>query len=249
MPVSFHATERRADEDDGTSPSIPDYARRFRERHALWHRRHFTRNAVLGLLALALLLNLGWVLTLHGVMLTGEAPDAGVAIQVSVIEPPTTYEVPPEPEPPAFERRPSRIVVAPPTAKTPPPPRVEEAPSTTSARIGSAGTPAPKLFNPDGSLRLPEAGAVRIGPAPEPENPQAAASARWAEMQERGENPLDCTRTRFAKGFRTDQSVGDRVAGKYLSWIGLADQQGIAERAAAREQRAADGCDPPPKVP
>ena len=67
---------------------------------------------------------------------------------------------------------------------------------------------------------------------------------RWAEIETRGENPLDCQRTRFAAAFRRDESVGDEVARKYLSWIGLADRAGIAERAQQREGRAADGCDP-----
>ncbi|MBN8480419.1 MAG: hypothetical protein J0L88_02390 [Xanthomonadales bacterium] len=87
----------------------------------------------------------------------------------------------------------------------------------------------------------PRIGAERI------DNPQEAAKARWAEIERRGENPLDCERTRFAGAFRPDMSVGDAVASKYLSWIGLADPEAIAERARQRAERAAAGCDPPPR--
>ena len=104
---------------------------------------------------------------------------------------------------------------------------------STQARIGSAGEPALNLFNADGSLRMPKA-TTRIGPKPI-ENPREAGKARWAEIETRGENPLDCKRTRFASAFKRDESLGDKVSRKYLKWIGLADGAGIAERAAQRE--------------
>ena len=124
-----------------------------------------------------------------------------------------------------------------------PPPLTTESDAQTQARIGTAGEAQLKLFNADGSISLPQATA-RIGAEPIA-NPQEAGKARWAEIEERGENPLDCTRTRFAAAFRADESMGDAVSRKYLKWIGLADQAGIADRAAKKRQRAADGCDPP----
>lgn len=83
------------------------------------------------------------------------------------------------------------------------------------------------------------------GGTDKPSNQQEIGRARWADLQHRGENPLDCKRTRFARDFKTDQSLGDEVASKYLKWIGLADGEAIAHRQQQRAQRAAEGCDPP----
>ena len=112
----------------------------------------------------------------------------------------------------------------------------------TQARIGAAGAGGLRLFNADGSIRLPEAGSANGTETAA--NPIEAGKARWAEMQVRGENPLDCQRSRFAAAYAPDESLGDKVSRKYLKWIGLADPAGIAERAAAKQARAADGCDP-----
>ncbi len=220
------------------------YAGRLRARERNWHAAHLGRKAVVALALLAIVVNITWLVGLERVMLSdAPATDHPGVIQVTVIEPPEPLPIPDEPQPAVFARKPSRIAIAPPETKTTPPPLQTATDSTTTARIGSAGVPAVNLFNADGSLRMPESN-VRIGPE-RIANPQAAAKARWAELQVRGENPLDCERTRFASAFRTDQSVGDAVAGKYLKWIGLADGAAIAERARQREQRAADGCDPP----
>ena len=108
------------------------------------------------------------------------------------------------------------------------------------ARIGESGAEAPRLFNPDGSIKLtPEVVAPHA-----PVNPQEAARRRWADIEKRGDNPLDCKRTRFAQAFKRDESVGDEVSRKYLKWIGLGDSEAIQHRAEQREQRAAEGCDP-----
>ena len=163
-------------------------------------------------------------------------------IRVSLIEPLIeSPPPPPEPEPPIVVRS-SRVAVAPPDVKTPPPaPRPPEDSDAMRARIGAGGaSAAPQLFNPDGSIRL---GDTAVLPARAPANPQEAAKARWAEIQQRGENPLDCKRTRFADAWATDESGGDAVARKYLKWIGLADGEAIAHRAEQRKQRAREGCD------
>jgi len=164
-------------------------------------------------------------------------------IQVVLIEPePEIPPPPPEPEPPEFVRRPSRIAIAAPKVRTTPPPT---APAETSdamtARIGNAGTaaPPPQLFNADGSIRL-GAGSTAVTAPSAPKNPQEAAKARWAEIQKKGENPLDCKKTRFAQAFAPDESVGSGIARKYLSWAGLYDPHDTQRRA----QRAAEGCEP-----
>lgn len=163
-------------------------------------------------------------------------------ILVTVIDLAENLPVPGEPEPPAFVPRPSKVLVESPKIRIKPPPLPPaEASDAMSARIGSAGSPA-RLFNPDGSIALPSAPTA----APtKPSNQQEIGRARWADLQHRGENPLDCKRTRFARDFKTDQSLGDEVASKYLKWIGLADGEAIAHRQQQRAQRAAEGCDPP----
>ena len=108
------------------------------------------------------------------------------------------------------------------------------------ARMGASGAAAPQLFNADGSIKL----GTTPQPARQPVNPQEAAKQRWAEMEQRGENPLNCKRTRFARAFKRDQSLGDEVSSKYLKWIGLGDGEAIEHRAQQREQRADEGCDP-----
>lgn len=164
------------------------------------------------------------------------------AIQVVLIDT-APLPIPPEPEPPQFAPRPSRIQVAPPQAKTPPPPppRPAESSDGMQARIGSAGAPGapPQLFNPDGTIRVgPAAPAVR---AAAPKTEREAAIARWNEIAERG-NPLDCRKTRFARAFAPDESAGDKVARKYLKWVGLADMQAIERR--NRQRAEAGGCEP-----
>lgn len=221
------------------------YAGKMVRRNQLWQRPHFRSQSVYALVAAALLATVLWITGLDRVMaplIRGEE-DRG-PIVVNIITPPEVFEIPPEPQPEhvEFKRRPSKVQIATPQTKTTPPPLTAETSAQTQARIGSAGEPTLNLFNADGSLHMPKA-RDRIGAA-KIDNPQEAAKAQWAEIQNRGENPLDCKKTRFANAFRRDESIGDKVSRKYLSWIGLADRAGIAERAAAKQQRANDGCDP-----
>lgn len=148
---------------------------------------------------------------------------------------------PPEPEPPIVVRQ-TRIAVEAPEIETRPPPP-PQAPADDSdamrARIGAGGTvAAPRLFNPDGSIRL-EAPIAPLSKSPASE--REAAKERWAQIEERG-NPIDCRKTRFADAFAPDESAGDRVARKYLKWVGLADQAAIADRNRARAESG--GCEP-----
>ena len=110
-----------------------------------------------------------------------------------------------------------------------------------NARIGTAGSTT-RLFDANGRVRLPDA-AVKPA-APVASTQQQRARENWKALKKRGENPLNCQRTRFAQGFRKDQSVGDAVAGKYLKYIGLANNAQIARNLEGRESRAEDGCDP-----
>ncbi|MEO8011896.1 MAG: hypothetical protein ABI650_09655 [Dokdonella sp.] len=216
---------------------------RLRARERLWHAAHVTRRAAIALAVLALALNAALLFGLHEVMVVSPyAERASDAIQVSVIEPVQALPIPDEPQPAVFVRRPSRIAIQPPQARVTPPPPTPAAFTESDARIGAAGDAAPRLFNADGSLRMPQT-STRIDPE-RVANPQEAGKAAWAEIEKRGETPLDCERTRFADSFRRDESVGDGISRKYLSWIGLADRAVIEERAAQKAQRAADGCDP-----
>ncbi|HEV7490964.1 MAG TPA: hypothetical protein VGO25_09170 [Rhodanobacteraceae bacterium] len=163
-------------------------------------------------------------------------------IDVVLIEPPPTLPMPPEPEPPPFTPRTTKVRVEAPKVELPPPPQAaEEDTEAMRARMGASGEGAPRLFNPDGSIRL---GTPLTQPTHQPANPQEEAKKRWVEMEQRGENPLNCKRTRFARAFKRDQSLGDEVSSKYLKWIGLGDPEAIQHRAEQREQRAEEGCDP-----
>ena len=160
-------------------------------------------------------------------------------IQVTLIDLVTPLPIPPEPEPPQFVPRPSKIVIAPPQAKTPPPPsRPAEDSDAMRARIGSAGSaaPPPQLFNPDGTIRV---GDATPGAPDKPRTEREAALARWSDIQ-KGHNLLDCTKSRLATGYALDESVGSGIARKYLRWVGLYDPHDTQKRA----QRAARGCDP-----
>lgn len=147
---------------------------------------------------------------------------------------------PPEPEPPIVVRS-SRIAVAAPEVETRPPPPQQPAEDSDAmrARIGAGGAvAAPRLFNPDGSIRLDN---PVVAPPKAAETQQDAAKERWAKIEERG-NPLDCRKTRFAEAFAPDESAGDRVSRKYLKWVGLADPEAIARRNRARAESG--GCEP-----
>ncbi len=214
------------------------------QRSLRWERvRTDRRVLVAGLVVAVLVTLLEWVGFGLGMRRHDFDTNDRGAVQVELIAPSSPpLPIPPEPEPPEFQHHAHKVTVAPPTIRiTPPPPTVGSESREMQARIGSAGQPPPvQLFNPDGSVKLPKTAPHALGPA----NPRDAGKARWAEIEKRGENPLDCRRTRFAKAYAADQSIGDKVAGKYLKWIGLADAEAIKHSADQREQRAEEGCDP-----
>ena len=161
---------------------------------------------------------------------------------IDTAQPPDFIE-PPLPEPEPLQSRPSKIRIDTPNASTTPPPVVKAEPDSEqmNARIGTAGS-ATELFDASGRVRLPD--AVITPAAPVASTQQQRARENWKALKERGENPLNCQRSRFAQAFRKDQSVGDAVAGKYLKYIGLANNAQIARNLEERESRAEDGCDP-----
>lgn len=167
------------------------------------------------------------------------------AIQVSLIDETALLDIvePPLPEPDPFPLRQSRVRIQTPKTPPAPPPKVarDENSNEMQGRLGEGGSAA-RIFSPDGRVRLPEGTAAAPKVAG---TPQQQRREQWEELQQRGENPLDCQRTRFAQAFRKDQSIGDSVAGKYLKYIGLANSAAIGDRLQQRESRASDGCDPP----
>ena len=202
-------------------------------------RRFLALSLLFALLITALELA-GFALGMRSYRAHPQASNANQVVQVILLEPEPITPPPPEPEPPTFVRHPSKIAIAPPRVRsTSQPPRPAEPSDAMSGRLGSAGAavPAPKLFNPDGSIRL-GTGAPTLPQAPK--NPQEAGKARWAAIQRAGQNPLNCNTTRFAKGYALDESVGSGIARKYLSWAGLYDPHDTEKRATL----AAEGCDP-----
>jgi hypothetical protein len=240
---------------DGTAPSLHEPgALHFNTDREPWQRslrwttpqrdRRLLALGVLFAIALTVLQLVGFALAMRSHR-PWSAPRHNEPIQVVLLE--TEPEVPPPPEPePPIVVRPSHIAIAPPEMKKspPPPPRPAEDSHETQARIGAAGnaTPSPaqpQLFNPDGSIRLGE--PARLSVPEKPKTEREAARARWAQI-DAPINPLDCKKTRFAGAFAPDVDLGDKVAGKYLKWIGLADPEAIAHR---NQQRAdAGGCEP-----
>lgn len=160
-------------------------------------------------------------------------------IQVELIEPISELPPPPpEPEPPIIARA-SRVKVELPQVKqTPPPLNTASDDDAMHARMGEGGSGRPNLFNPDGSVRL---GDTSIRMPDKPKTEREAAKARWAEI-DATINPLDCRKTRFAGAFAPDVNLGDKVAGKYLKWVGLADPEAIRHRAEKRAESG--GCEP-----
>jgi len=134
---------------------------------------------------------------------------------------------PPAPQPPPLHA----TVRAAPGPRTRARPIVAQ-PSATAAPDSSTQAPALKVFNPDGTVWQP---ARPLAPASTP-----FELAR--ELMYRGHNIVHCRRTMFADGYRFDESVGDRIARRYLSWIGLYGEA-AAERLKRRLVEAVDACD------
>lgn len=163
------------------------------------------------------------------------------AMHVSARQTPTAIEVvlldagppvPPMPQPPPFPRPTQRRSQAS-VRLAPTPISVPEKVTSIPAAAAPAQTGKPlELFQPDGRIWQPQHPAA---PAPTPRE------LAW-ELMHRGHNIVHCQRSMFADGYRKDESLGDRIARKYLSWIGMYGQA-AAERLEKRLQDARDACD------
>jgi len=172
-------------------------------------------------------------------------PPRPQTISVELVEPLESLPIPPEPEPPPLAPKQERKVQveAPKIDQKPPPRAAEQDTGAMQAHIGESGAPAaPQLFNPDGSIKL--APQTLEAPKKRELNQMDAGRHAWAEMEKRGDNPLDCKRTRFAGAFKKDMSLGDEVSSKYLKWVGLGDPEAVSHNVQKREERAAEGCEP-----
>jgi len=140
--------------------------------------------------------------------------------------------LPPLPEPPPFSQ--PRPALRTPPVKTTTRPR--QAPQrATAAPAETAAVPARKplqLFLPNGYVWQPK---VPVAPPPTPRE------LAW-ELMHRGHNILHCTRTMFAGDYRKDESLGDRIARRYLSWIGMYGQAAV-DRLKKRQAEALEDCD------
>ncbi|GEM_PF-635635 len=175
------------------------------------------------------------------------APDVArddVVVQVHLIEPtpvetpPVTQELPPLVVEPA---RPSAAAVNSPAPARREPPSRPSAPPPRTVGADEAIVATPRLYNPDGSLRLDL--APRGAPARTvPTRPLADDIAAGKALMQRGHNIVRCRRTAFADAYRPDESAGDEVSRKYLSWIGLYNPHS-AQKSAERRAEARGACD------
>jgi hypothetical protein len=110
---------------------------------------------------------------------------------------------------------------------------IAAAPSVAPAAAPSEIAVSPQLFNPDGSIRIPS----------EPRLHTRTPLQLSAELMQRGHNILHCRQSRFASGYKRDESVGDGIARKYLVWIGMYNADFVERKAAQRQADAAAACD------
>lgn len=194
---------------------------------------------VVMLLAHLLLVLLVW----DGMRLKPVKDDRRDVLYVSLIERPP----PPLPESSSVRELPPLSVTAPPTgtARNAPAParrpqnvRQVEAPAPASGEAeGVVATPAPSLYNPDGSLRVSP-----IAPTAPPEHPLERDKRAAEELLARGHNIVRCKRTRFAGAYTPDESLGERAARKYGAYVGLYNPA-VAQQAAKRAADAREDCD------
>lgn len=165
-------------------------------------------------------------------------------IQVSLIELP-----PPQELPAAAHELPPLSVSAPQggTARNAPAPLRRErgqrqvaAPAAAAEGVDAiVATPsAPSLYNADGSLRLAPPSEM---PA-QPQAPMEKGKLAAQELLKRGHNVVRCKSTRFARAYAPDESIGEGVARKYGSYVGLYNPA-TAKKAADKAADARDGCD------
>lgn len=153
-------------------------------------------------LALALALHLGLLIGLRDAMHV-PLPQAQTEMQIVFLD---SRPPPPMPVPPPMRKQ------APPTSSNAHTMSVRaptRSPST--ATPATQSSPPLELFNRNGTIWQP---ARPIASAP-------TAKERGEELLQRGHNILHCKSTQFTRTYRYDESLGDRIARKYLVWIGL----------------------------
>lgn len=215
-------------------------------RRAWLHARRWPpreRNPWLWLIVLVIVLvHVAWFVGLHSAARPRPVIVRESAVVVRLIEDmplPVVADVPREMEP--------LIVIAPQegSANNSPAPARREAPARPVAPAAPTSQPGevdavvatPRLYNADGSLIVPR-GDVEAKPRTALEQGFAAA----AELHSRGHNVVRCRRTRFAGAWKPDESVGDQVSRKYLSYIGMYNPHSAA-KAAERASDATEACD------
>jgi hypothetical protein len=90
-----------------------------------------------------------------------------------------------------------------------------------------------QLFNPDGSIRLAPAASL---------TPHEQGLERSRELMSRGHNVLHCRQSSYAESYKADESLGDEIARKYLSRVGLYSEYS-AMKLANRQAAARADCD------
>ena len=176
-------------------------------------------------LGLALVLHLGLLVGLRDAMHIPMQPQSS-EIQVVFLKSPPP---PPMPQPQPFPKRTRATTSANRVAQMAAP--VASAQST-PATPRPAITPQLDLFNRNGTIWQP---SRPIAAAPTPQE-------RAEELLQRGHNILHCRATRFTRTYRYDESLGDRIARKYLVWVGLYGQA-PRERLQRHLREATEACD------
>lgn len=204
-----------------------------------WRRPEQPRHLVL-ILAAIFALHLVLLLALREAMRPPPfAPmfDTSPAVAVDLIE------TSPLPEPVAHKPSPPALAVdqGGRAATAPAPPRaapfVREAVPAAQKQGNEAviATPvAPKLFNSDGSLRLPQ--------NHDRKDQFYFDTSAGSEMRLRGHNVIHCRPSNFAGGFAPHESVGAGFARKYLGFIGLYNPH-TAAKTSERMADARAACD------
>ncbi|MGA9335293.1 MAG: hypothetical protein WBV39_13525, partial [Rudaea sp.] len=152
-------------------------------------------------LAMALVLHLGLLVGLRNAMRV-QQPQRQTMLQVVFLD---TRAPPPVPRPP---RMPGRVLAPAShrhTAHIPVPQSTSPASTATS---NEPAAPRLQLFNRNGTIWQPARAIASIPTSRE----------RAEELLQRGHNILHCRPTRFTQSYRYDESVGDRIARKYLAW-------------------------------
>ncbi|HET8942386.1 MAG TPA: hypothetical protein VFN13_10415 [Rudaea sp.] len=175
---------------------------------------------------------LGLALVLHSILLVGlreamqvpmQHQDGDLQIVLLDLRPP------PLPQPPPI---PKRIRAATGDTRAARAAAAASPPQSAMSSSMAPSVPPLQLFNRNGSIWQP---TRPLATTPTPQE-------RAEELLQRGHNILHCRPTRFTRTYRYDESLGDRIARKYLVWVGLYGQA-PRDRLQRRLHEAAAACD------